>query len=62
MANPAEDNYTVPDAADGLPDQPLDPGPPKPIDGRTAVFRIWTGQDPALEIMSAAALHAVLKR
>jgi shikimate 5-dehydrogenase len=25
-------------------------------------FRIWTGQDPALEIMSAAALHAVLKR
>ena len=27
-----------------------------------ASFRIWTGQDPALEIMSAAALHAVLKR
>lgn len=25
-------------------------------------FRIWTGQDPALETMSAAALHSVLKR
>ena len=25
-------------------------------------FRIWTGQDPALEVMSAAALHAVLKQ
>lgn len=25
-------------------------------------FRIWTGQDPVLEIMSAAALHGVLKR
>ena len=27
-----------------------------------ASFRIWTGQDPSLETMSAAALHAVLKR
>ncbi len=27
-----------------------------------ASFRIWTGQDPPIEIMSAAALHAVLKR
>jgi shikimate dehydrogenase len=27
-----------------------------------ASFRIWTGQEPPIEIMSAAALHAVLKR
>ncbi len=27
-----------------------------------ASFRIWTGQDPPLEIMSAAGVHAVLKR
>jgi shikimate dehydrogenase len=25
-------------------------------------FRIWTGQEPPIETMSAAALHAVLKR
>jgi shikimate 5-dehydrogenase len=27
-----------------------------------ASFRIWTGQEAPIEIMSAAALHAVLKR
>ena len=27
-----------------------------------ASFRIWTGQSPSLEMMSAAALHALLKR
>jgi shikimate 5-dehydrogenase len=27
-----------------------------------ASFRIWTGQEPPIEIMSAAALHAVFRR
>lgn len=27
-----------------------------------ASFRIWTGQEPPIEVMSAAALHAVLRR
>ncbi|HWL65270.1 MAG TPA: shikimate dehydrogenase, partial [Actinomycetota bacterium] len=27
-----------------------------------ASFRIWTGQEPPIEIMSAAGLHAVLRR
>ncbi len=46
MANPRRDrSYTVPDATDGLPDQPLDPGKPEPISGKTATFRVWTGQN-----------------
>jgi succinate dehydrogenase / fumarate reductase iron-sulfur subunit len=44
MANPAVDkSYTVPDATEGLPDQPLGHAPPKPEAGRRLTFRIWTG-------------------
>jgi len=48
MANPTLDNaYTVPDAADGLPDQPLDPGKPRHIEGTPVVFSLWSGQGDA---------------
>jgi succinate dehydrogenase / fumarate reductase iron-sulfur subunit len=45
MATPAvPKSYTVPDAADGLPDQPVNPGPPRDITGTRTTFRMWTGQ------------------
>ena len=48
MANPAVDKaYTVPDATEGLPDQPLQHGKPIPAGGKPLTFRIWTGQGPA---------------
>jgi len=44
MANPAVDkSYTVPDATEGFPDQPL--GHKHPTEsGRRVTFRIWTGE------------------
>ncbi|MGH7243099.1 MAG: succinate dehydrogenase/fumarate reductase iron-sulfur subunit [Phycisphaerales bacterium] len=43
MASPAvSKSYTVPDATDGLPDQPLNPGPPVG-QATNATFRIWIG-------------------
>ena len=38
-------SYTVPDAGDGLPTQPLDSGPVKaqPPGGRVQTFRVWRG-------------------
>ncbi len=43
MASPAVDkSFTVPDASDGLPTQPLKEGKPQP-DGRRTMFRVWRG-------------------
>src|SRR5215471_3537485 len=43
MANPAVDKaYTVPDATEGLPTQPLREPPPKD-GGRRTMFRVWRG-------------------
>jgi succinate dehydrogenase / fumarate reductase iron-sulfur subunit len=38
-------SYTIPDAADGLPDQPVSrqPVPTAPREGRTTTFRVWRG-------------------
>jgi succinate dehydrogenase / fumarate reductase iron-sulfur subunit len=43
MANPAVDKaYTVPDAMDGLPTQPLKEAPPH-TESRRTMFRVWRG-------------------
>ena len=45
MATPAaEKSYTVPDAGDGLPFEPVKHGAPKHVAPHPATFRIWFGQ------------------
>ncbi len=42
-----ETTFTVPDAADGLPMQPLKHAPPEHTAAKPATFRIWSGQNEA---------------